>query len=76
MLEVAFELNEEKLADLNRMVADGHFEDRRDLLNSALTVMQWAIRHAKAGHTIAAVDEDGGKYHELAMPFLTGLSEQ
>lgn len=76
MMRITFELNPDKIAEIDQLVIDGRFEDRKHLFNSALTMVQWAMRHGKAGHQIAAIDEAAKTYHELAMPFLTGISEQ
>jgi hypothetical protein len=66
-----FELSQDKLEEFERLRMEGSFETRKELLNNALTLLGWAIRHAQVGHTIAAIDEKSGKSYELAMPFLT-----
>jgi len=65
-----FELSFDKLEEFERLRVEGGFETRKELLNNALTLMGWAIRHAHAGHSVAALDEKSGKSYELAMPFL------
>jgi hypothetical protein len=61
---------------MDQLVVDGGFSDRADLLNNALTIMGWIIRHAKEGHEIAALDDPPDRCFVLSLPFLTGLSEK
>ena len=69
-----FELTRDKLDEIERLRIDGGFDTRKDLLNNAMTLMKWALKHAEEGHAIAAID--GGKYFELQMPFLTHAAEK
>ena len=66
-----FELSAEKLAEFERLRQEGGFESRKDLLNNAVTLLKWAMKHAQQEHVIAAVDEKSKKYFELQMPFLS-----
>ena len=74
--KICFELSAEKIAEFDKLVSDGRFDSRKEMLNNALTLLAWTLMHAKKGHAIAAVDESQKVYVELAMPFLTGLSEK
>jgi hypothetical protein len=69
-----FELSDEKLAEFEGLRKEGGFENRKDLLNNAVTLLKWAMRHAHAGHVVAAVDEKAEKYFELQMPFLSHVA--
>ena len=69
-VRLQFTMSSDTLAELHRLQAVGGFETRKDLLNNALTLMMWAIRHAHAGHAVTAIDDKAGTAHELNMPFL------
>jgi hypothetical protein len=71
-----FELSAEKLDEFERVRQEGGFESRKDLLNNALTLLKWTMKHAQQGHVIAAVDEKSKKYFELQMPFLTHVASK
>ena len=43
---------------------------KKELINTALTVFEWMVKHASNGRVIAAVDEAGDTYIELGMPAL------
>jgi len=69
-----FELAADKLAEIERLQVEGGFENRKDLLNNAITLLKWALNHAKSGHAIAAIDGKSDKYYELQMPFISHVS--
>jgi hypothetical protein len=71
LARLQFELSYDKLQEFERLRLEGGFETRKELLNNALTLLSWAIRHAQAGHTISALDEKSDKSYDLEMPFLT-----
>jgi hypothetical protein len=70
-----FELSHEKLDEFDRLQMEGGFETRKELLNNALTLLGWAMRHVKDGHTVAAIDDKSSRFYELQMPFLTHVSK-
>jgi hypothetical protein len=69
-LRLQFELSPERVELFDQLRKAAGFENRKELLNNALTLVEWAIRHARAGHTIASLDEKSDKLYELEMPFL------
>ena len=69
-----FELSSQRLEEFERLVHEGGFESRKDLLNNALTLIKWAMTHAKNGHAIAAIDEKSQRSFELQMPFLSHVT--
>ena len=71
LARLQFELSYDKLDEFERLRAEGGFETRKELLNNALTLLGWAIRHAEQGHAVVAMDDEAGKSYELQMPFLT-----
>jgi len=43
---------------------------KKDIINSALTILEWAIGEVQAGKIIASVDESNDRYKEVLMPLL------
>lgn len=72
---VSLELTHEQTIRIEQIMADGRFSDHRDLFNNAVTLLTWVMRHAKSGHSIVALDDEGENCYELSMPFLTGMSD-
>jgi len=74
LTRLQFELSPDKLHEIDRLRSEGGFENRKDLLNNAITLLKWAIKHAEEGHAVAAIDEKSDKYFELQMPFLAHVA--
>jgi murein L,D-transpeptidase YcbB/YkuD len=74
LTRLQFELSAEKLDEIDRLRREGGFENRKDLLNNAVTLLKWAMKHAEEGHAVAAIDEKSTKYFELQMPFLSHVA--
>jgi len=54
-------------------VAD--FKNYPDLLNNAVAMVGWAVRHVQSGHVIVAFDDRKNVMKELSMPFLEHISQ-
>ena len=68
MKQVRFEISDEQDDRLNEMVASYGCKDKRDLVNTAITLLEWSIKQVRKGRAIACVDEERGKYKTLTMP--------
>ena len=75
LTRIQFDLPDTKVADLDRIMAEGGIRTRKELFNNALSLLEWAIKQRKAGRTIAAVDESNDSYRELSMPILENIRE-
>lgn len=43
---------------------------KKDIINNALTILEWAIEEVQAGRSIASIDESNDRYRELVLPLL------
>jgi hypothetical protein len=73
-VRLQFELWVGTYHELERLREEGGFKAKKDLLNNALTLLKWAMKHAEKGHVLAAVDRKSDKYFELQMPFLSHVA--
>lgn len=76
MQRVQFDIPEDRLAELQKLMDLCGIETRKDLFNNALTLLQWAVRESTQGRTIASVGADEKSYRELQMPILLNASRQ
>ena len=76
MTRIQLELPEERVQELERLMGETGIQTKKDLLNDALTLFQWAVRERQAGRMIASVDETNQRYKELAMSSLERAREQ
>lgn len=75
-VRVQLDLSAERVAQLDRLVGEAGFSTRKELFNNALALLQWAVKEARRGRTIASVDEANDRFTELNMPFLSDVSHQ
>lgn len=58
----------QRAQELDAFVKTYGFTTRKDLVNTALAMMQWAVDEVKSGRAIASIDEANGRYKELVVP--------
>ena len=49
---------------------------KKDIINNALTLLEWAIDEVKAGRSIASIDAQENRYKELVLPLLRDFAAQ
>ncbi len=49
---------------------------KRDIINNAMTLLEWAIDEVKAGRVIASIDAQENRYKELVLPLLRDFAAQ
>jgi hypothetical protein len=76
MVRIQLELPEDRVAELDELAARLNLRTRKDLLNTALTLLEWAAGEKSAGHKIASVDPDKQVLRELVMPGLESLANK
>jgi hypothetical protein len=74
MVRIQFELPEEKVSELKKLMDESGIKTRKDLLNNALMLLEWAISERRAGRTIVSVDEKKNRYKEVLMPILSSIA--
>ena len=74
MVRIQFELPEEKVSELKKLMEESGIKTRKDLLNNALMLLEWAISERRAGRTIVSVDEKKNRYKEVLMPILSSIA--
>lgn len=67
-MRIQIDLPNEKVQELKALMKTVGLETYKDLINNALTLLNWTVTEVQAGRSIAAVDEVANKYRELAMP--------
>lgn len=72
LIRLQFEMPQDKLIELDRLVAETGASTRKEYVNSALTLFKWAIREIQEGKAIASIDANE-KVTELAMPLLENV---
>lgn len=69
-VRVQIEMPEERLEDLDKLLSVTGISTRRELLDTALSMFEWAVDESRAGHLVAAIDAKAGRYAPLRDPAL------
>ena len=70
-MRVQLDMNEQEAKELERLLTEAKaagVKTKKDLINNALSLLDWAINERNAGRIIASVDEKKRKYKEVVMP--------
>jgi hypothetical protein len=70
---VQLDFTADRIAELSRLMEECGIKTRVDLINTALTVLEWAISERKTGRIIASVDESNMRYKELVIPAFSAV---
>jgi hypothetical protein len=70
------ELSDQKVRQLDALLADTELPTKKELINNALTLLTWAVRETKAGRKIVSLDEETKHYKEVLLPALEHAAEQ
>ena len=73
MKRLQFEVPEDRAEELERLKVDLRVATLKELINNALTLLEWAVEERKAGHTVASIDRAADRYYELLMPALMAV---
>ncbi|ETX08553.1 MAG: hypothetical protein ETSY2_04705 [Candidatus Entotheonella gemina] len=76
MTRIQFELPEDKITELEKLMSESGIKTKKELFNNALTLLEWAIKEKKAGRTIASIDETSNSYKEIMMPVLSAVAQE
>jgi hypothetical protein len=68
-MRVQLELPKERLEAIDREIAALAITTRRDYVDQALTLFEWALEESKCGRKIASIDPSG-EASTLVMPVL------
>ena len=71
-LDVPFERNKE-IEDLMKRTSTS---TKKEFINNALTLLEWAIEETENGRVIASLDEQNKSYKELVMPILAAVKRK
>lgn len=70
---IQFEVPIDRLQELENLMNKAGIATKKELLNNALTLLEWVIGEKARGHSIASVDETQKRFKELAMPIFSNI---
>lgn len=72
--KIVFEVSDELNSRLEKLMEEGQVATKKDLMNNALTMLEWAVKQRKEGLLIGKLDAKSDKFGELEMPILSNVS--
>ncbi len=75
-MRLNFEFPEERINELKALQMETGTESMKELLNTALTALEWLVEETKNGSEIAAINEERKTYRVLVMPILEGIARK
>ncbi len=75
-MRLNFEFSDERVQDLKVLLSRSKAETMKDLVNNALTILEWTIDETEAGNEIAAINEEKQVYRVLITPILQGIARK
>ena len=73
MIRIQVEFPEEKARVLEALMDKAGIRTKKELLNNALSLLQWVINETEQGNKILSISDDNRK--ELVMPMLSYLAD-
>jgi len=74
MVRIQFELPEDQAAALESLMQATAVRTKKELLNNALTLFEWAVNERRQGFKVASINEEEKKIRELLMPALQAVA--
>jgi hypothetical protein len=68
MKRLQFLVPDERAREIDDLVKRTGLPNRTDLLNNALTLLEWAVRERENGRIIGSIDEQAERYKEVELP--------
>lgn len=73
MIRIQIEYADDKLKQLEALMAETGARTKKELISNALTLLAWAVREKKAGYSIASVDKSR-RYREVLLAALENVT--
>ena len=70
---VQFDLTESAVNRIDELITLSEASTRKNYVENALVLMEWALSMAQKGYTIAAVDENNDSFREVTTPLITSI---
>jgi len=75
-MRLNFEINEDQMNSFKALQQRTGAGTMKDLVNNALTILEWAVDETAKGNEVAALNEDDKSYRILVTPLLQHVARQ
>jgi hypothetical protein len=75
-VRLQLEITPSRLKELEALMAEVGIDTKKELLNYAITFLEWAIEERKKGNIITSLNEREKTYRELFMPIFRNIKPE
>jgi hypothetical protein len=76
LVRVQLDMPEDRIRDIEQIMAKTGVSTRKDVFENALALFEWAVNERTSGRKIASLREDEDGYRELLMPALASIKDE
>jgi len=76
LIRVQLDMPEERVKDLENIMAKTGVSTRKDVFENALALFEWAVVERTNGRKIASFDDKENGFRELLMPALASIKNE
>ena len=76
LIRVQLDMPEERIKDMQQIMAKTGVSTRKDVFENALALFEWAVNERMNGRKIASFDEKEDGFRELLMPALASVKNE
>lgn len=73
---IQIELAEDRVKTLERLMRSCDIATKKELMNNALTLLEWAVGEVVKGNIIISLNERENRYRELQMPIFFNVAKE
>jgi hypothetical protein len=74
MNRIQIEFSDERISQIEKLMEKCGIRTKKDLINNALTLLEWAARERESRRIIASIDESEDKYKEVLLPIFSNIT--
>ena len=75
-MRIQLNMSEKRVKEVELLMEQTGISTKKDFFNTALALLEWAIKERQHNRIIASIDEDEGDYKELLIPALNAVTKQ
>lgn len=75
-MRLNFEVSDARIQELKDLQGETRTDSMKELVNTALTMLEWAVKEVGNGNEIAAINEDEKAYRVFITPLLERVAKR
>lgn len=68
IVRVQLDFPEDRVEEINKLMNEAKIATRKDFINNALTLLEWAIEERRVGKLIGSLDKEAETFERIILP--------